>query len=154
MPPMSAIYSSIRVNYNKKGSSGFMEFPEYELYVEFRPWYGKVLVHSNSDYDYNGYCGTQDYDADNELTVPLNPAIYGSTAHVYSAKVCQGEKPTGLPFRVCGELDGNFGRKRRDSDESNRHRRDAAVCPGAADPEAECQGIVGMRENIISILKF
>ena len=114
MPPMSKIYDNIQVNYNKRGNGGFIEFPDFDFVVEFRRWYGKVLVHSNSEYQYDGYCGNRDYNPDNEVSLPLNPEIYGSTTHVYSEKVCQGKKVGWLPFAECKMVQ----RKRRDSNEA------------------------------------
>ena len=62
-----------------KYSSGRLEFPDFGLVLEFRSWYGKILIKSNHDYDLQGYCGNQDYDPTNELVIPLSENLYGST---------------------------------------------------------------------------
>ena len=81
----------LRVNHEKTWQ-GFLEFPTLGLILQFKTNFGQANIYIIST-DTNvgsGYCGTKDGDEENELSIPLDPAVYGSLEHVYSAKQCEG----------------------------------------------------------------
>ena len=77
--------AGIRVNHEIRNWRGFLEFPTLGLILQFRRWEGYIYIISSDNNVVSGYCGTKDGDEENELSVPLDPAVYGSLEHVYSA---------------------------------------------------------------------
>ena len=84
-----------------------------------------------------GYCGNNDGDETNELVLPLDTNIYGSTEHVYEKFQCNGRAIRGLPFFQCPMVQ----RRRRSANERKRREINFEDCQQNA--EQKCQAIVG-----------
>ena len=135
--------AQIKINY----SSGRLEIPAFGIVLEFRSWYGKILIKSGHNYDLQGYCGNQDYDPTNELVIPLSENLYGSTVNVYSANSCNGKKVNGLPFFTCPKVT----RSRRELIENYDEVPNNVFCPGSENPEASCREIMNGFPNCTEI---
>ena len=77
------------MNYDKTWQ-GFLEFPTLGLILQFQFGQANIYIISTDTNVGSGYCETKDGDEKNELSIPLDPAVYGSLEHVYSKKQCAG----------------------------------------------------------------
>ena len=102
---MTNLYNNIGINCKKFEDVRFIEFPEYGLVIEFRPANTYVMLQTNGGYEYKGFCGTPDNDSENEISLPLDPVVYGSTALTKEPNHCKTGEELGSDETTCYNIE-------------------------------------------------